>query len=265
MLRSIAADLRPSAFEHYRKVALGQDLPRAARRPRSVGSALGLFPKLDTGERIWAVTMVRDEIDIIGFTISHLISQGVDRVLVADNDSSDGTGELLAGLSTSLPVTVVADHEPGYYQAWKMTRLARYAACSGAEWIIPFDADELWVAPRTRLRDFLANTEFEVVKALMMDYVPHIIDDNNEPNPYRRISHRLDCKPHIKKVAFRVDSLARVAVGNHAVRHPGQVGEGLEFVTFLTAPQSSFARRSTKARRPWPPPTISKTLHSTGG
>jgi glycosyltransferase involved in cell wall biosynthesis len=172
--------------------------------------------------------MVRDEIDIIGFTISHLISQGVDRVLVADNNSSDGTSDLLAGMSTSLPVTVVADHEPGYYQAWKMTRLARYAACSGAEWIIPFDADELWVAPGTRLRDFLSNTEFQVVKARMMDYVPHILDDDNEPNPYRRISHRLADKHHIKKVVFRAHSLARIAAGNHEVRHPGPAGEGLE-------------------------------------
>jgi hypothetical protein len=176
--------------------------------------------------------MVRDEIDIIGFTISHLISQGVDRVLVADNNSSDGTSDLLAGLSMSLPVTVIADREPGYYQAWKMTRLARYAACSGAEWIIPFDADELWGAPGTRLRDFLSNTEFQVVKGWMMDYVPHSIDDNNEPNPYRRIRHRLADKPHIKKVVFRAHSMARIAAGNHEVRHPGQVGGGLEIRHF---------------------------------
>jgi hypothetical protein len=232
VLRSLAADLRPSAFDHYRKASLGQDLPRAARRPRNVGSPLGLFPKEHTGERIWAVTMVRDEIDIIGFTISHLISQGVDRVLVADNNSSDGTSDLLACLSTSLPVTVVADREPGYYQAWKMTRLARYAACSGAEWIIPFDADELWVAPGSQLRDFLSNTEFEVVRAPVMDYVPRSIDDNNEPNPYRRIVHRLADEPNIKKVAFRAHSLARIAAGNHTVRHPGAAGQGLEIRHF---------------------------------
>jgi glycosyltransferase involved in cell wall biosynthesis len=187
--------------------------------------------------------MVRNEIDIIGFTISHLISQGVDRVLVADNNSSDGTSGLLADLSMSLPVTVVADREPGYYQAWKMTRLARYAACSGAVWIIPFDADELWAAPGSRLKDFLANTEFEVVKARMMDYVPHIIDDNNEPNPYRRISHRIADKPHIKKVAFRAHQLARIAAGNHAVRHPGPVGEGLEIRHFPYRSREQLRRK----------------------
>jgi hypothetical protein len=224
--------MRPSAFAHYRRVALSQDLPRAARRPRFIASPLALFPKKDVGERIWGVTVVRDEVDIIGFTIAHLISQGVDRVLVADNNSVDGTGDLLASLSISLPLTVVADREFGHYQSWKMTRLARYAACSGADWIIPFDADELWVAPGTRLSDFLSDTDVDVVKARMIDYVPQVIDENNEPNPYLRIRHHVAEITQIKKVAFRAHPLARVAVGNHAVRHPGSVGEGLEIRHF---------------------------------
>jgi glycosyltransferase involved in cell wall biosynthesis len=189
------------------------------------------------------VTLVRDEVDIIAFTIAHLISQGVDRVVVADNDSSDGTTDLLQSLSISLPITLVVDREFGYYQSWKITRLARYAPCSGAQWVIPFDADELWVAPGTRLRDFLLNTDLDVVKASMMDYVPQVSDDNNEPNPYLRIRHHVADVTKIKKVAFRAHPLARVAVGNHAVRHPGRAGDGLEIRHFPSRSREQLRRK----------------------
>jgi hypothetical protein len=45
-------------------------------------------------------------------------------------------------------VHVVTDREPAYFQAAKMTRLARAAARAGADWVVPFDADELWFADR---------------------------------------------------------------------------------------------------------------------
>ena len=43
----------------------------------------------------------------------HLLAQGVDKIVVADNRSVDGTREILE----SLPVTVIDDPEVGYYQS----------------------------------------------------------------------------------------------------------------------------------------------------
>lgn len=227
-VKSLAADLRPSAFRRYRKVAAGQKLPRPAMRPRLLCSPLGLFPSRVSGEAVWAVTMIRDEADIICFTIAHLVSQGVDRVLVADNCSRDGSFEAVLELTRTLPVTLVVDNEVGYYQAHKMTRLARYAASCGAEWVIPFDADELWTAPGQSLKAFLRSTQLGIVKAQMIDYLPREDDDPREPNPYLRIRHHVAEPRGVKKVAFRASRLTRVAVGNHTVRHPGRAGTGLE-------------------------------------
>lgn len=241
--RSLCADIRPSAFRYYRKVSLGQEMPRPARWPRPVTSPLGIFQFHDSGERIWAVTMIRDEVDIIAFTISHLINQGVDRVLVADNNSVDGSLDVVLDLAKQLPVTVVTDREIGYYQAWKMTRLARFAACSGAQWIIPFDADELWVAPGSTLKEFLATTDLDVVKAQMMDYVPQDSDDPTERNPYRRIQHRVSEPRAVSKVLFRAHRLVRVAVGNHTVRHPGRFGGGLEVRHFPYRTDEQLVRK----------------------
>lgn len=67
--------------------------------------------------------MVKNEADIIEQTIRHLLNQGVEHILVADNGSTDGTYELLQELSKSLPVHVIQDREVAYYQSEKMTWL----------------------------------------------------------------------------------------------------------------------------------------------
>ena len=90
-----------------------------------------------------AITMVRDEEDIIDWTLQHLLDQVVDHIIVADNLSVDETPWKLAALASTGKVTVIQDDEPGYYQDKKMTDLAHMAAADfDAEWILPFDADE---------------------------------------------------------------------------------------------------------------------------
>ena len=75
-----------------------------------------------------AITMVRDEEDIIDWTLQHLLDQGVDHIIVADNLSVDETPWKLAALASTGKVTVIQDDEPGYYQDKKMTDLAHMAA-----------------------------------------------------------------------------------------------------------------------------------------
>lgn len=53
--------------------------------------------------------MVKNEADIVEQTIRHLLDQGVDHILAADNGSSDGTYEILLELSKILPVHVIKD------------------------------------------------------------------------------------------------------------------------------------------------------------
>ena len=77
-----------------------------------------------------AVTMVRDEEDIVDWTIQHLLDQGVDHIIVADNMSTDGTWEwlkALAGAPEQDSLIVVRDEEVGYYQSRKMSALAQQA------------------------------------------------------------------------------------------------------------------------------------------
>ena len=109
---------------------------------------------------VWGVSIVRDEVDVIGLTVRHLLDQGVSRILVADNCSVDGTRELLRSLArTTRRVAVVTDHEPAYYQSEKMTWLAHQAWRGGADWIVPFDADEFWFAEGMSIAEYLGTLD----------------------------------------------------------------------------------------------------------
>jgi hypothetical protein len=187
--------------------------------------------------------MVRDEADIIETVVRHMLAQGVERVLIADNLSTDGTSDILQGLARSEPVTVVGDRLAAYYQAEKMTRLARAAARAGATWVIPFDADEVWLAPTGTLAQWLAACDADVVQAPMFNHVPTSADDASEPDAVRRLRWRKTQPNRLHKVAFRAQRRARLAYGNHGVSRSGRRAVGLEIRHFPYRSEEQFVRK----------------------
>lgn len=159
---------------------------------------------------IVGITMVRDEADIIGWTLGHLLAQ-VDHVIVADNLSVDDTRNIVASFDR---VTVIDDDDPAYTQAAKMTRLAHMAGDMGADWVVPFDADEAWTLPDL---DALGG---DVITASPMVYVPQPTDSDN-PNPLVRFEWRLPNPEPQHKVLFRYHPDAVLHMGQHDVDHPG--------------------------------------------
>ncbi len=173
-----------------------------------------------------AVTMVKDERDIIGVTIPHLLRQGVDLIVAADNMSTDGTFEILHHLArVHGRIEVLRDTEPAYYQDRKMTALAAHAAAPG-DWVIPFDADELWSSPDGPLATVLANLDADIALGRPFVHVPTDMDDDNDHNPVTRMGWRMDIAEHNPKVAFRWQPTARIHMGNHGVDLVGTQAEG---------------------------------------
>ena len=118
---------------------------------------------------IFAITMVRNEMPLLPLTLANLLTQGVDRVLVADHNSTDDTlNWLLCAEAADSRITVIAHETQAYNQAAVISSLARIAAASGAAWILPFDADEFWIAadPASRLSDLLGSARLEGVEAV---------------------------------------------------------------------------------------------------
>lgn len=162
-----------------------------------------------------AIAMVKDEADIIATTVRHMIGQ-VDHVIVADNLSSDGTSDIL----DALPITVVDDPEIAYNQSAKMTRLAGIAHNMGADWIVPFDADEIWYSPQGRIADVLTGqpAAVKVAVAALWDHVPTGLDSDSGC-PVSRIGWRNTERAPLHKVACRWAPDMQIQMGNHNVRY----------------------------------------------
>ena len=200
------------------------------RRVKRIATDLMHVPKgLPVGRRrrgsVWAISIVRNEADVVGLTIEHHLRQGVDAILIADNGSTDGTLDILHEFAREYPVYVVSDSWPVWDQAVKTTLLANVARRAGADWIMPFDADEFWFAPGASVAEHLRRSSANVAQAHMYNLFPlhashgHLSRDS---------SFRFDLSPHaLRKIAFRSHPMASVQAGNHYVFRSGPRESGL--------------------------------------
>lgn len=161
-----------------------------------------------------AVTMVKNEADVIETTVRHMAAQ-VDHVIVADNGSTDATRDILA----ELPCEVLDDPDPAYYQSFKMTRLAHYAADLGADWVVPFDADEIWLAASGTIAEQLRDCEGQIAPAWLFD---HVVSDTDPVGmaPQQAMGHRMRERTRLHKVAARCAPGLVIAMGNHQATYP---------------------------------------------
>lgn len=170
---------------------------------------------------VWGISRVKDEADCIEGSVRHMAGE-VDRLLVADNGSTDGTRDILSDLAHELPLMVVDDNEAAYYQSRAMSALAAQAGELGASWIVPWDADEIWFTHWNKtLADFLRSrsSTLGVAAALLFNHLSTAIDDP-DPDPFRRMAWRQAEPVRLPKVAFRWEPGAIIHQGNHGVTLP---------------------------------------------
>lgn len=90
--------------------------------------------------------MVRDEADVIGPMLSHHLAQGIDKIIVTDNGSIDGTLEILRDFSDRGLIDLREDPVHRKQQHSVVTAMARDAfRLYGADWVLNADADEFWM------------------------------------------------------------------------------------------------------------------------
>ena len=94
-------------------------------------------------KRIIAITMVKNEQDIIESFVRHTLSFA-DELIVCDQQSTGAAREILERLKAEgLPLDIRTEYRAAHVQAEVMSTLLREAAeARGADFIVPLDADE---------------------------------------------------------------------------------------------------------------------------
>lgn len=167
---------------------------------------------------VFGINMCKNNADIVPATIEHMLTQ-VDHIIVLDGQSTDGAREILS----QYPITVIDDPDPAYYQSKKTTELAKMARNMGAEWVVPFDSDEIWYSPFGTIKEVLGGLQNQwlVATADLYDQVTSNMDNTLESNPVKRIGWRRRDKGMLPKVACRWRDDLVIEQGNHSAGYHG--------------------------------------------
>lgn len=145
--------------------------------------------------------IVRNAVDLVEVNLRHHLALGLERIVVVDNGSTDGTWELLQALSKRLPIVLDRDDGP-YRQAELVNDAVRRAAADGADWVVPIDADEFFVAPRG-LSTVLAETSAAVVEVGVVNFVQRRRQRESSPRGLSTMVWR----PEVPLVPLRAQAL----------------------------------------------------------
>jgi hypothetical protein len=181
--------------------------------------------------KLVVTVLARDEADVIDAQVAFHLNAGADVVIATDNNSRDGTTEILERYEREGVLHLIHEPAEGLRQGEWVTRMARLAATAyDADWVINTDADEFWWPRGGSLKEVLAAVpeEYGVVEGFWRSFVPR--PDDGGPFA-ERMTVRLSQQAPINdptsfyrpviKVAHRADPLVTVGRGNHTLVDSG--------------------------------------------
>jgi glycosyl transferase family 2 len=177
--------------------------------------------------KLVVTVLARDEADVIDAQVAFHLNAGADLVIATDNNSQDGTLEILRAYEREGCLHLIREPAEGLRQSDWVTRMAQLAATEfGADWVINTDADEFWWPRGGSLKEVLAAVpeRFGIVEAFWRSFVPRPDDGQffaermtarlsqhapiNDPTSFYR---------PVTKVAHRADPQIVVGRGNHGL------------------------------------------------
>ena len=188
------------------------------------------------------ILFVRNEEDVLFEVLKYSVEQ-FDFILAIENESTDSTKDIL----TDYNIDFVVNSSEKYQFSKVMTELAHWAGSKGADWIVPFDADEFWYAPEGTVSSWLSAQTGFACTTMVYDYFVTDQDVDSESFVERMCWRTKDPVP-LKDIACRYDSSMVITNGSHMVNYDFQA----DFFTGLSVkhyPIRSFEQFEAKTIR----------------
>ena len=203
-------------------------------RLRGMEGSRVVLPKRYGGARVieaLGIAMVKNEADVIEAFIRHNLGF-MDALAIVDNDSIDGTREILVQLQQEgLPIILFDDPVVAHFHAEILTATYRKVVPKfKPRFVFVLDADEFIVAPSreavyAQLRALRPGT---LAQYCWRTYIPAPTGpDADAADPLRSITHRkvVEHRPWWKPVIVtkpKIDMKLKIEQGNHGARYAGR-------------------------------------------
>ncbi|MDP4009656.1 MAG: glycosyltransferase family 2 protein [Candidatus Shapirobacteria bacterium] len=117
--------------------------------------------------------LVRDEDDILEKNIIFHLNQGVDHIVVTDNDSVDGTRDILEKYKKKGVLSYVIESKHTYEQDVWVSNMAKNAIRNyDADYVLHCDADEFWLSDVGDLKSIIFKESSDILHVPVINYLP---------------------------------------------------------------------------------------------
>ena len=179
--------------------------------------------------KIVAVMSMRNEVDIIETWVRYYAGK-VDHIIITDNLSIDGSGDLVNKLiNEGLPVSMEVDNRLGHLQTERVHKMMNRAFIEfQADWILLLDADEFLVPlPGKTFYDILEGLkDNRPLKLAWKTYIP-TENDVDDLNVLKRVTYRLENEVNqyykvMVPAKIGENPKTEIMMGNHSIRKGGK-------------------------------------------
>ena len=178
--------------------------------------------------RLIMTLLVKNEEAMMERNLQFHKQMGVDGFIVTDNNSSDGTMQILEKYKEKgWILEIIEEKATGYEQKRWVDRMVEKAKRDyNADWVINADADEFWYARSGSLKNELTMTRANVIRCPWQNMFPedgvpfwewkHHVCPVPDYTPYNLSPYAIYERQN-KKVAHRADGYIQISMGNHKV------------------------------------------------